>query len=514
MIEFQTLTDREFVQLNRDVLPERASERIEELAFEGAAVEEDREYLGASDASCSSRLSMRFSSAIGIIRRRWLPESMSFSATALKYSTSTSPREREPARTRFRVTGGLILSGNRWLLGNPNGSIVPYNDLRYGHRHAIDFVYGPHTRSPADSRPATHPAGDLDRRSREALPGAGRVRWTRHFRGCDRPLLANYCEALVLSTQSHAELAAHGPVDGAARCRLWLRVHAEATKSVAALSARLRLCPQSRYDRLKAGLTTREPAPPAVTRTTSPTVSPRVLRRLWPCSHAQQISLRHLAACDAITSAKTTGSHESERHHRSLHGHDEHHPGGGAGLRAEVASRLAPRLRPEDLAVLALLPKIGRSYGTVLTFTIADLWRHADRDPALMELRAIFGELNTRTVERTGLMFRRLVGCSRDGYRLKRVVLYGKARFTASSESDAGPSAAEPAVLVVASGSWRPIHSMKNDACIDISRPDARRSRRGTRTRLQLSRRAAQQLAIVLRDTLVHRRPCSSAALS
>lgn len=78
-----------------------------------------------------------------------------------------------------------------------------------------------------------------------------------HFAPVDTVLLEQYAQAVVLGRRAYAELAASGPVvDG--KTSPWLVALEKAHRSAVALAARLRLCPQSRFDRLKAGRTGRE----------------------------------------------------------------------------------------------------------------------------------------------------------------------------------------------------------------------------------------------------------------
>ena len=65
-----------------------------------------------------------------------------------------------------------------------------------------------------------------------------------HFRPSDMPLLTAYCRAVVLEQQSAREYA-KAPVVGN-QISAWSIVHANALKSMIALSLRLRLSPQGR----------------------------------------------------------------------------------------------------------------------------------------------------------------------------------------------------------------------------------------------------------------------------
>lgn len=92
-----------------------------------------------------------------------------------------------------------------------------------------------------------------------------------HFADCDLPLIVQYAGAAELAARAQEHLDEHGAViDG--KASPWLTVLEKASRSCVALAARLRLCPQSRFDRLVAGANSRkqhtgrkpwEPADPA-----------------------------------------------------------------------------------------------------------------------------------------------------------------------------------------------------------------------------------------------------------
>jgi P27 family predicted phage terminase small subunit len=67
----------------------------------------------------------------------------------------------------------------------------------------------------------------------------------KHFRASDAPLLARYCEAVVLARRAAAMLGAEGPVV-AGRTNPWLVVQEKAVRAMVALSLRLRISPQAR----------------------------------------------------------------------------------------------------------------------------------------------------------------------------------------------------------------------------------------------------------------------------
>lgn len=84
-----------------------------------------------------------------------------------------------------------------------------------------------------------------------------------HFTQADAPLLEQYATACVLATRAREALESEGPVvDG--RANPWLTVQEKAQRAMVALSARLRVCPQSRFDRLKAGASARQRGPRGV----------------------------------------------------------------------------------------------------------------------------------------------------------------------------------------------------------------------------------------------------------
>jgi phage terminase small subunit len=86
---------------------------------------------------------------------------------------------------------------------------------------------------------------------------------TDHFTTADAPLLESYAEAIALSRLAYAELEKSGPVVNG-KTSPWIVVQEKAHRSQVALSARLRLCPQSRFDRTKAGKTARDSRVPSI----------------------------------------------------------------------------------------------------------------------------------------------------------------------------------------------------------------------------------------------------------
>jgi len=77
-----------------------------------------------------------------------------------------------------------------------------------------------------------------------------------HFTEVDLPLLEAYAQSAALATEAAQQIDAAGAVtDG--KPSPWLGVSEKAIKQLVALSARLRICPQSRFDRLGAGANSR-----------------------------------------------------------------------------------------------------------------------------------------------------------------------------------------------------------------------------------------------------------------
>lgn len=82
-----------------------------------------------------------------------------------------------------------------------------------------------------------------------------------HFSEVDMPLLESYSNSSALATEAGQKLDREGAVvEG--KPSPWLAVSEKAIKQLVALSARLRICPQSRFDRLGAGANSR-PQPDA-----------------------------------------------------------------------------------------------------------------------------------------------------------------------------------------------------------------------------------------------------------
>lgn len=94
-----------------------------------------------------------------------------------------------------------------------------------------------------------------------ALSDPARLAWMQivstvdagHFVRSDGPLLAEYARAIALAQEAHAHIEDQGAVTMMGKPSPWLSVLGQQNKSIVALAARLRLCPQSRFDRTRAG---------------------------------------------------------------------------------------------------------------------------------------------------------------------------------------------------------------------------------------------------------------------
>lgn len=78
-----------------------------------------------------------------------------------------------------------------------------------------------------------------------------------HFSAVDLPLLEAFSVNAALATQAAQRLEIEGAVVND-KASPWLAVSEKACKQLVALSARLRICPQSRFDRLSAGANSRQ----------------------------------------------------------------------------------------------------------------------------------------------------------------------------------------------------------------------------------------------------------------
>ena len=104
------------------------------------------------------------------------------------------------------------------------------------------------------------PTGDRLLRCRPDAPDEVRAVFARivsdagagHFRASDADLVEQYAASIVLARDAYAKLDEEGPVV-AGRINPWQTVLEKANRASVALSMRLRLAPQSRMDRKKAG---------------------------------------------------------------------------------------------------------------------------------------------------------------------------------------------------------------------------------------------------------------------
>jgi hypothetical protein len=67
-----------------------------------------------------------------------------------------------------------------------------------------------------------------------------------HFRPGDGDLIEQFCQTILLARQAYSELEMAGSVSADGKMSPWVTVLEKSHRSAAALSARLRLCPQAR----------------------------------------------------------------------------------------------------------------------------------------------------------------------------------------------------------------------------------------------------------------------------
>lgn len=115
------------------------------------------------------------------------------------------------------------------------------------------------TESPTDHRPRMKPPASLTDTERAVWKAVTKAVSSDHFQDCDRVLLVEFCRAACLADAAAKALQDGAVVDGKASA--WIAVQEKAQRALVALSARLRLCPQSRFDRLKAGTNARTGMP-------------------------------------------------------------------------------------------------------------------------------------------------------------------------------------------------------------------------------------------------------------
>ncbi len=109
-------------------------------------------------------------------------------------------------------------------------------------RSSASFEVSPIQGKPQVPRPSTGLPAEVADIFRELV----RTSPSGHFRVSDAPVLEAFAAAVAMARRAELELASSGPVTPTGRVSPWLRVQAEASKTVASLSMRLRLCPQAR----------------------------------------------------------------------------------------------------------------------------------------------------------------------------------------------------------------------------------------------------------------------------
>jgi phage terminase small subunit len=96
------------------------------------------------------------------------------------------------------------------------------------------------------SQPRLVPPADLNPPERATFVEIVAAKKPQHFEASDLPLLAAYCRAIELERHAALQLATDGYLTAEGRPSAWLAIMAQATKSMLALSTRLKLSPQSR----------------------------------------------------------------------------------------------------------------------------------------------------------------------------------------------------------------------------------------------------------------------------
>ncbi len=82
-----------------------------------------------------------------------------------------------------------------------------------------------------------------------------------HFSEVDIPLLVEYCRSIEMASTAAKHIDEQGAVSSQGKQSPWIVVQEKAQRSMVALCARLRLSPQSRFDRLVAGTNSRQQYP-------------------------------------------------------------------------------------------------------------------------------------------------------------------------------------------------------------------------------------------------------------
>jgi len=115
----------------------------------------------------------------------------------------------------------------------------------------------PRTPNSATFKPRLTPPASLPDPVKTIFVSLVRALDADHFSAADLPLLVQYAIACHQADEAAAKLQSEGQVIGD-KPSPWLIVQEKSVRAMTALSARLRLAPQCRYDRLRAGVTGRE----------------------------------------------------------------------------------------------------------------------------------------------------------------------------------------------------------------------------------------------------------------
>lgn len=105
------------------------------------------------------------------------------------------------------------------------------------------------------------PSGDLSPVARKEFERLVASVDPNHFAEADRPLLAAYAEAICNAREAQKALDSGGMVDERGKISVWITVQEKQIRAIVALAMRLRLSPQSRFDRQTAGTSSRPQLP-------------------------------------------------------------------------------------------------------------------------------------------------------------------------------------------------------------------------------------------------------------
>lgn len=115
------------------------------------------------------------------------------------------------------------------------------------------------TADPADVRPRMAPPRTLTADEAKVWKALVRAVASDHFAPCDRPLISEYCRAVALADKAAKALEDGAVLNG--KASPWISIQEKAVRAIVAISMRLRVAPQSRFDRLKAGTSARQGIP-------------------------------------------------------------------------------------------------------------------------------------------------------------------------------------------------------------------------------------------------------------